>query len=159
MEENIEIIDMPMKKNKMFTSTSQKTKQNTKPLSVEIEKMSYQISKAKTLTSAQIAHQYTCLLYTSIVKVENNEGSYQTTTEGTTIFAGDKIKIELGSKKVFYDEEEKLTLDEMTIDGNENINLDTSKVKDNKDGNGSGDGTDSNTPNDNNNPNNNNRCV
>ena len=91
-----------------------------------------------------------------IVKVENNEGSYQTTTEGTTIFAGDKIKIELGSKKVFYDEEEKLTLDEMTIDGNENINLDTSKVKDNKDGNGSGDGTDSNTPNDNNNPNNNN---
>lgn len=44
----------------------------------------------------------------------------------------------------------------MTIDGNENINLDTSKVKDNKDGNGSGDGTDSNTPNDNNNPNNNN---
>lgn len=90
-----------------------------------------------------------------IVKVENNEGSYQTTTEGTTIFVGDKIKIELGSKKVFYDEEEKLTLDEMTIDGNENINLDTSKVKDNKDGNGSGDGTDSNTPNDNNNPNNN----
>lgn len=90
-----------------------------------------------------------------IVKVENNEGSYQTTTEGTTIFVGDKIKIELGSKKVFYDEEEKLTLDEMTIDGNENINLDTSKVKDNKDGNGSEDGTDNNTPNDNNNPNNN----
>lgn len=90
-----------------------------------------------------------------IVKVENNEGSYQTTTEGTTIYVGDKIKIELGSKKVFYDEEEKLTLDEMTIDGNENINLDTSKVKDNKDGNGSEDGTDSNTPNDNNNPNNN----
>lgn len=88
-----------------------------------------------------------------IVKVENNEGSYQTTTEGTTIFVGDKIKIELGSKKVFYDEEEKLTLDEMTIDGNENINLDTSKVKDNKDGNGSGDGTDNNQPNDNNNPN------
>ena len=90
-----------------------------------------------------------------IVKVENNEGSYQTTTEGTTIFVGNKIKIELGSKKVFYDEEEKLTLDEMTIDGNENINLDTSKVKDNKGGNGSGDGADNNTPNDNNNPNNN----
>lgn len=90
-----------------------------------------------------------------IVKVENNEGSYQTTTEGTTIYVGDKIKIELGSKKVFYDEEEKLTLDEMTIDGNENINLDTSKVKDNKDENGSENGTDSNTPNHNNNPNNN----
>ena len=81
-----------------------------------------------------------------IVKVENNEGSYQTTTEGTTIFVGDKIKIELGSKKVFYGEEEKLTLDEMTINGNENINLDTSKVKDDNKG---GNGTDGNTPNDN----------
>ena len=64
-----------------------------------------------------------------IVKVENNEGSYQTTTEGTTIFVGDNIKIDLGTKKVFYGEEEKLTLDEMTIDGNENIDIDTSKVK------------------------------
>ena len=95
-----------------------------------------------------------------IVKVENNEGSYQTTTEGTTIYVGDKIKIELGSKKVFYDEEEKLTLDEMTIDGNENINLDTSKVKDNnKDGTGSGDNNNSdnnnNPGNNNDNPNNN----
>ena len=81
-----------------------------------------------------------------IVKVENNEGSYQTTTEGTTIFVGDKIKIELGSKKVFYGEEEKLTLDEMTINGNENINLDTSKVKDDNKGTN---GTDNNTPNDN----------
>lgn len=71
-----------------------------------------------------------------IVKVENNEGSYQTTTEGTTIFIGDNIRIDLGSKKVFYGEEEKLTLDEMTINGNENINLDTSKVKEDKDNNG-----------------------
>lgn len=72
-----------------------------------------------------------------IVKVENNEGSYQTTTEGTIIYIGDNIKIELGSKKVFYADEEKLTLDEMTIDGNENINIDSSKVKEeNKGGNG-----------------------
>lgn len=79
-----------------------------------------------------------------IVKVENNEGSYQTTTEGTVIFVGDNIKIDLDSKKVFYDEEEKLILDEMTINGNENINIDTSKVKeDNKDNNGNstGEGT------------------
>lgn len=82
-----------------------------------------------------------------IVKVENNEGSYQTTTEGTIIFIGDNIRIDLGSKKVFYAEEEKLTLDEMTINGNENINIDTSKVKEeNKDNNGTGtgDGTTSN---------------
>lgn len=80
-----------------------------------------------------------------IVKVENNEGSYQTTTEGTTIFIGDNIKIDLGTKKVFYGEEEKLTLDEMTIDGNENIDIDTSKVKEENKGNGS----DSNNNNDN----------
>lgn len=80
-----------------------------------------------------------------IVKVENNEGSYQTTTEGTTIFVGDNIKIDLGTKKVFYGEEEKLTLDEMTIDGNENIDIDTSKVKEENKGNGS----DSNNNNDN----------
>ncbi|MGM9876533.1 MAG: hypothetical protein ACI310_04805 [Bacilli bacterium] len=72
-----------------------------------------------------------------IVKVENNEGSYQTTTEGTTIFVGDDIKIDLGTKKVFYGEEEKLTLDEMTIDGNENIDIDTSKVKEENKGNSS----------------------
>lgn len=72
-----------------------------------------------------------------IVKVENNEGSYQTTTEGTTIFVGDNIKIDLGTKKVFYGEEEKLTLDEMTIDGNENIDIDTSKVKEENKGNDS----------------------
>lgn len=72
-----------------------------------------------------------------IVKVENNEGSYQTTTEGTTIFVGDNIKIDLSTKKVFYGEEEKLTLDEMTIDGNENIDIDTSKVKEENKGNDS----------------------
>lgn len=72
-----------------------------------------------------------------IVKVENNEGSYQTTTEGTTIFVGDNIKIDLSTKKVFYSEEEKLTLDEMTIDGNENIDIDTSKVKEENKGNDS----------------------
>lgn len=86
-----------------------------------------------------------------IVKVENNEGSYQTTTEGTTIFAGDNIKIDLGTKKVFYGEEEKLTLDEMTIDGNENIDIDTSKVKEENKGNDS----DSNNNNNNNQENNN----
>lgn len=86
-----------------------------------------------------------------IVKVENNEGSYQTTTEGTTIYVGDKIKIDLGSKKVFYEEEEKLSLDEMTIDGNENINIDTSKVKENNKGsNGNSQGNDN--PNNSNSP-------
>lgn len=85
-----------------------------------------------------------------IVKVENNEGSYQTTTEGTTIFVGDNIKIDLGTKKVFYGEEEKLTLDEMTIDGNENIDIDTSKVKEENKGNDSDSNNDTNNQENNN---------
>ena len=86
-----------------------------------------------------------------IVKVENNEGSYQTTTEGTTIFVGDNIKIDLGTKKVFYGEEEKLTLDEMTIDGNENIDIDTSKVKEENKGNNSDSNNNNNQENNNSN--------
>lgn len=58
-----------------------------------------------------------------IVKVENQEGSYQTVGDGTTVFVGDKIKINLGDKAVLYGDETKLSLTEMTIDGNENIDI------------------------------------
>ena len=59
-----------------------------------------------------------------IVKIENQEGSYQTISDGTVIYVGDDIKIDLGTKKVMLGEEEKLSLSEMTIDGNENIDID-----------------------------------
>ena len=72
-----------------------------------------------------------------VVKIENQEGSYQTVSDGTTVYVGDKIKIELGDKDVLLDDENKLNLNEMTIDGNENIDIvpDNGKVKDTK-GNG-----------------------
>lgn len=78
-----------------------------------------------------VSGNYFELLFTEngIVKVENNEGGYQTITEGTVIYIGDNIKIDLGTKEVFYEDEAKLTLDEMTIDGNENIDI---KAPDNK---------------------------
>ena len=58
-----------------------------------------------------------------IVKVENQEGSYQTLSDGTIIYIGDDIKINLGDKSVVYDDETKLSLSELTIDGNENIDI------------------------------------
>lgn len=64
-----------------------------------------------------------------IVKIENQEGSYQTIGDGTTIFVGDKIKINLGDKSVQYENETKLSLTEMTIDGNENIDIAPNKVE------------------------------
>lgn len=64
-----------------------------------------------------------------IVKIENQEGSYQTVSSGTTIYVGEDIKIDLGEKTVLYNDEPRLTLDEMTIDGNENIDIKPSDDK------------------------------
>lgn len=71
-----------------------------------------------------------------IVKVENREGSYQTISDGTVIYVGEKIKIDLGTKKVISDEEERLVLSEMTIDGNENIDIEPGEGKVDKDNDG-----------------------
>ena len=64
-----------------------------------------------------------------IVKIENQEGSYQTLADGTVIFIGDTTKINLGDKNVIYNDETKLSLSEMTIDGNENIDIKPSEGK------------------------------
>lgn len=99
-----------------------------------------------------------------IVKIENQEGSYQTVADGTTIFIGDNTKINLGDKNVIYNDETKLSLSEMTIDGNENIDIKPSdgKVKSNDDKkntdgttDGSGDNKGENQPDVKNNPENN----
>ena len=37
-----------------------------------------------------------------IVKIENQEGSYQTVSDGTIIYVGDNIKINLGDQNVYY---------------------------------------------------------
>ena len=69
-----------------------------------------------------------------VVKIENQEGSYHTVSDGTTIYVGNNIKIDLGDKNVYLDDNSKLSLNEMTIDGSENINITPSdgKVKDDK---------------------------
>lgn len=76
-----------------------------------------------------------------IVKVENQEGSYQTVSEGTIVYVGDNIKINLGDETVNYGEETKLTLSELTINGDENIDIkpsDGNISKEEENGNGEG---------------------
>ncbi len=76
-----------------------------------------------------------------IVKVENQEGSYQTLTEGTIIYIGDNIEINLGDGTVSYGGETKLSLNELTIDGNENIDINPNgkpSDSDKNEGNGQG---------------------
>jgi hypothetical protein len=58
-----------------------------------------------------------------VVKIENQEVSYQTTAQGTYIYVGDKVVIDLGGMKVIYDGEATMSLSQMTIDGNENIDV------------------------------------
>lgn len=83
-----------------------------------------------------------------VVKVENQEGSYQTVSDGTVIYVGDSIEINLGDKSVSYGEEVKLSLGELTIDGNENIDITPSdgKVKDDEAGEGEEGGNGNDTP-------------
>ena len=68
-----------------------------------------------------------------IVKIENQEGSYQTISDGSVIYVGKDVKIDLGTKNVSLNNENKLSLSEMTIDGNENIDIEPEDDKvDNK---------------------------
>ena len=58
-----------------------------------------------------------------IIKVENQEISYQATAENSYILSGENVKIDLGLKRIYYDDEEKISLEQLTIDGNENIEI------------------------------------
>lgn len=75
-----------------------------------------------------------------VVKVENQEGSYQTVADGTIIYVGDNIMINLGDKNVSIGDEVKLSLSELTIDGNENIDIVPDGLVNNGSGGGSGSG-------------------
>lgn len=58
-----------------------------------------------------------------VIRVENQEVSYQTTAENSFVLINDNVRIDLGSQRVYYENEEKMSLAQMTIDGNENINI------------------------------------
>ena len=67
-----------------------------------------------------------------IIKVENQEVEYQTTAENSFVLVNDNIKIDLGTKMISYDGVDKVSLSQMTIDGNENIEIISKDIEDPK---------------------------
>lgn len=74
-----------------------------------------------------------------IVKIDNQEASYQVTAQDTSFFIGDNIIINLGNQKIYYNGDAKMLLSQITINGDENIDLATKDSK-TSEGGGSGDG-------------------
>ena len=72
-----------------------------------------------------------------IVKIDNQEASYQVTAQGSTISVGENLVIDLGTEKISYNGEAKMLMSQLTINGDENINLDVDK-KESSDGSGNG---------------------
>lgn len=81
-----------------------------------------------------------------IVKIDNKDVSYQVTAEGSFLYLGDDIVIDLGTGKISVSNDTKMLLSQITINGNENIDLDLNDKKgngvDGTSGSGGGDGTD-----------------
>ena len=90
----------------------------------------------------RIDGEYFEILYIEegIVKIDNREASYQVTAQDSYIYVGDNITINLGDGKIFYSGEPKMLMSQITINGDENIDLDVEK-QDGGTGNGTGDGT------------------
>ena len=74
-----------------------------------------------------------------IVKIDNEDNSYQVTAQGTYFYVGNDIIINLGDGKIYYDGEAKMLLSQITINGDENIDL---AVEDDKSSGGAGGGSD-----------------
>lgn len=89
-----------------------------------------------------------------IVKIDNEDNSYQVTAEGSYIYVGDKIIINLGNGKIYYNNDAKMLMSQITINGDENIDLDvkdSDKSTNGADGDGTGtDSSDNNLGEDNN---------
>ena len=88
----------------------------------------------------KISGDYFEILYIEdgIVRIDNQEASYQVTAQDTYINIGNNVIINLGNKKISYNGDVRMLLSQITINGDENIDLDD--VTDTKDGGGSGDG-------------------
>ena len=74
-----------------------------------------------------------------IVKIDNKDISYQVTAQNSFVNVGNNIRINLGNEKIYYDGSAKMLLSQITINGDENINLDVNK-KDSAGSSGDGNG-------------------
>lgn len=80
-----------------------------------------------------------------IVNIENKDVKFQVAAADTIISSGSHIKIDLGNKKITYDNEDVMSITAITIDGDENIEI-IPKVEEEEEtpqggGNGDGEGT------------------
>ena len=94
-----------------------------------------------------------------VVKIDNQEASYQVTAQNTSISVGDNIIIDLGTEKISYNGDVKMLMSQLTINGDENINLDVVEKNNNdnnENGSETGTGTSTENTNDNNENNDNN---
>lgn len=71
-----------------------------------------------------------------VVKIDNQDVSYQVTAQGSTVYVGDNVRIDLGEGQIFYNGESKMLLSQITISGDENISFDEGNG-----GSGGGDGS------------------
>ncbi len=58
-----------------------------------------------------------------VVKIDNQDVSYQVTAQGSVIYVGDSIQIDLGEGQISYGDDVKLLLSQITISGDENIDI------------------------------------
>lgn len=89
----------------------------------------------------EISGDYFELLFIEdgVLKISSEKADYQVTAQGSYIYVGDNIVINLGDGKISLDGEVKMLLSQITINGDENINLDVDNDKNSGAfGNGSG---------------------
>ena len=76
-----------------------------------------------------------------IVRIDNKDIHHQVTAQESYVYVGDNITINLGDGKIYFSGEPKMLLSQITINGDENIDLDVLKDKSSGGGTGSGDGS------------------
>ena len=97
----------------------------------------------------RIEGDYFEILYVEegIVRIDNKEHSYQVTAQDSYVYVGEDVTINLGDGKIFYDGTPKMLMSQITINGDENIDLDVDKSGSSGEGGGTGEGTGTETEN------------
>lgn len=85
------------------------------------EDVALQMSGAKTRTGADYFELE--FIEGDIVVISNQEVSYQTVSSNTFIYVGEDIVINLGDKTIYYKDEPKMTLSQIVIDDEDNIDI------------------------------------
>lgn len=131
---NVTNLNMITYENGSYTVTSNGKKINLESFVGRISDQKYLVAGSNLSLKVpkvedRITGDYFEILFVEkgIVKIDNQEASYQVTAQDSYIYVGDNIVISLGDGKIFYDGEAKMLLSQITIHGDENIDLDVEK--------------------------------